>query len=163
MEKESPGTKRRKFQSFNESSQDGPTTQYSSRKLACTRCGHQQEAYRMQLRCREGFRAVHCPNCGKQERCLRNRCQSGTIWHQCHEHKVEPDRHISRKRLRTKRMNRKCRIASQRQQVKEAGAKPHTANQATLKNTKQHSTAKTPTRSERSRSFSESEPEIEKN
>ena len=51
----------------------------------------------MQLRTSEGFRAVHCRTCGKQERCLRNRCQCGSIWHQCVLHRVDPSEHTSRK------------------------------------------------------------------
>ena len=66
--------------------EDTPKPQYTSRKLACTRCGHQQETSWMQLRCREGSRAVHYRNCGKQERSARNYCRCGTIWHQCPKH-----------------------------------------------------------------------------
>ena len=70
---------------------------YTSRMLACTRCESQQETSWMQLRTSEGFRAVHCRTCGKQERCLRNRCRCGTIWHQCVLHRVDPNEHTSRK------------------------------------------------------------------
>jgi hypothetical protein len=77
--------------------EDTPKPQYTSRKLACTRCGQQQETSWMQLRCLEGFRAVHCRNCGKQERSARNLCQCGTIWHQCPKHRVDPESHTSRK------------------------------------------------------------------
>ena len=70
---------------------------YTSRKLTCTRCGSQQETSWMQLRTWEGFRAVHCRTCGKQERCLRNRCQCGSVWHQCILHRADPKEHTSRK------------------------------------------------------------------
>ena len=70
---------------------------YTFRKLACTRCGHQQETSWMQLRTHEGYRAVHCRNCGKQERSARNKCQCDVVWHQCSKHRVDPAEHKSRK------------------------------------------------------------------
>jgi len=79
----------------NQSSED--TVKYSTRMLACTRCGHAQETAWMQLRCREGFRAVHCRNCGRQERCARNLCQCGVLWHHCLMHRTDPEKHVSRK------------------------------------------------------------------
>ena len=77
--------------------QDNQSIAYTSRMLACTRCGSQQETSWMQLRYSEGFRAVHCRSCGKQERCLRNLCQCGTTWHRCLVHRVDPHEHTSRK------------------------------------------------------------------
>ena len=70
---------------------------YKSRLLACTRCGHPQETAWMQLRTKQGFRAVHCRRCGKQERAARNWCQCQAIWHQCLVHRVDPKQHKSRK------------------------------------------------------------------
>ena len=48
------------------------------------------------MRCREGFRSVHCRCCGKQERSLRNKRQCGIVWHQRRVHRVDPDKHASR-------------------------------------------------------------------
>ena len=70
---------------------------YTTRLLACTRCGHQQETRWMQLRTKDGYRAVHCPACHKQERPQRSRCQCGHIWHQCTVHRVDPVVHRSRR------------------------------------------------------------------
>ena len=53
----------------------------------------------MQLRTKEGYRAVHCRQCGQQERCSRNKCQCGQIWHQCGIHRIDPQMHASRKGL----------------------------------------------------------------
>ena len=76
---------------------------YTSRKLACTRCGHQQETSWMQLRTCEGYRAVHCRNCGKQERSARNKCQCDVVRHQCSKHRVDPAEHKSGKHRRKHR------------------------------------------------------------
>ena len=73
------------------------SVKYTTRMLACTRCGQAQETALMQLRCSEGFRAVHCRNCGRQERCARNCCQCGVLWHHCLMHRVDPEKHVSRK------------------------------------------------------------------
>ena len=70
---------------------------YSSRLLACTRCGAQQETKSKQLRTAEGYRAIHCRACGKQERTAHNCCTCGIIWHQCMIHRVDPPIHTSRK------------------------------------------------------------------
>ena len=51
----------------------------------------------MQLRVREGFRAIHCHHCRLQQRCSRNTCQCGTIWHHCTIHRTDPATHKSRK------------------------------------------------------------------
>jgi hypothetical protein len=40
---------------------------------------------------------VHCRNCGRQERCARNCCQCRVLWHHCHIHRVDPEKHVSRK------------------------------------------------------------------
>ena len=70
---------------------------YESRLLACTRCGTTQETKEMQLKVSVGFRAIHCKNCGKQERVHRNRCSCDAVWHQCPMHRVDPPFHKSRK------------------------------------------------------------------
>ena len=70
---------------------------YISRLLKCTRCGAPQETWWMQLRTKEGYRGIHCKACGKQERCARNTCQCGSIWHQCELHRIDPAKHTSRK------------------------------------------------------------------
>ena len=69
----------------------------TSRLLACTCCGHQQETKWMQLRTKEGYRAIHCPACHKQQRSQSNRCQCGMIWHHCATHRVDPAAHRSRR------------------------------------------------------------------
>ena len=70
---------------------------YTSRLISCSRCGQQQETRRMQLRTKEGYRAIHCSACGKQERSSHNVCQCGVIWHQCEVHRMDPKVHASRK------------------------------------------------------------------
>ena len=70
---------------------------YKTRMLACTRCGTHQETKDMQLKISVGFRAIHCKNCGKQERVQRNRCCCDAIWHQCPIHRIDPPYHTSRK------------------------------------------------------------------
>jgi hypothetical protein len=77
--------------------------QYTSRKLACTRCGAKQETRWMQLRTKEGYRAVRCRTCGKQERNLKHTCQCGNNWHQCTLHRVDPAIHTSRKGFKNKK------------------------------------------------------------
>ena len=70
---------------------------YKTRLLACTKRGATQETNGMQLTISAGFRAIHCKNCGKQERVLRNRCCCDAIWHQCPIHRIDPPYHASRK------------------------------------------------------------------
>ena len=72
---------------------------YTSRILECTRCNAPQETEWMQLRVKEGYRAIHCKQCGKQERCARNRCQCGVVWHICPTHRIDPSFHKSRRGL----------------------------------------------------------------
>lgn len=72
---------------------------YTSRLLACTRCGTQQETRGKQLRTDEGYRAMHCRACGRQERTAHNLCTCGIIWHQCVTHRVDPPVHTSRKNM----------------------------------------------------------------
>ena len=71
--------------------------EYISRMITCTRCETQQETKYIQLRTKEGYRALHCKACGRQERCSHSRCQCNTIWHQCRIHRVDPGVHASRK------------------------------------------------------------------
>ena len=70
---------------------------YASRMLACTRCHAWQETKWKQLRTKEGFRAIHCKACGKQERTSANICQCGNVWHECPTHREEPSTHHSKK------------------------------------------------------------------
>ena len=70
---------------------------YTSRLLRCTRCQAPQETKWMQLRTKEGYRAIHCKSCGRQERCSHNSCQCGIVWHQCDKHRTDPLVHASRK------------------------------------------------------------------
>ena len=70
---------------------------YNSRMIACTQCSSWQETKWMQLRTKEGFRAVHCRTCGRQERALVNRCQCEVTWHHCPIHRLDPPIHKSRK------------------------------------------------------------------
>ena len=77
--------------------QEGDELTYTSRLLACKGCGHQQETKWMQLRTKEGYRAIHCPACHKQQRSQSNHCQCGVIWHHCAVHRVDPAAHRSRR------------------------------------------------------------------
>jgi len=70
---------------------------YSSRMLSCTRCGLAQETSWMQLRTIEGYRALHCKGCARQERCARSLCQCGVVWHTCQIHREDPISHSSKK------------------------------------------------------------------
>ena len=76
---------------------------YKTRMVACTRCGAKQETKEMQLKISAGFRAIHCKNCGKQERVLKNRCSCEAIWHQCPIHRIDPPFHASRKGAKRRR------------------------------------------------------------
>ena len=73
---------------------------YQSRSIQCTRCGSSQETRKMQLHTPQGFRDIHCKACGKHERCLRNLCQCGIVWHRCQIHRVDPQVHATRKGLK---------------------------------------------------------------
>jgi predicted metal-binding protein len=77
--------------------EDEDKINYSTRMIACTRCGSRQETRWMQLRTREGFRAVHCRACGRQERTASNTCQCELVWHQCPTHRIDPAVHMSKK------------------------------------------------------------------
>jgi len=70
---------------------------YSSRMIACTRCGSQQETRSKQLKVEAGFRAIHCRKCGKQERVHSNKCACQLVWHQCQLHRVDPIAHCCKK------------------------------------------------------------------
>ena len=70
---------------------------YSSRLLACTRCGSLQETKGKQLKVDVGFRAIHCKKCKKQERVHSNKCACDLIWHQCLVHRIDPTAHSSKK------------------------------------------------------------------
>ena len=51
----------------------------------------------MRLRTTDGYRAIHCKPCGRQERCSHNTCQCGIVWHHCESHRTDPMVHASRK------------------------------------------------------------------
>ena len=70
---------------------------YTSRKLLCTRCQATQETRRIQLRTINGFRAIHCRECGRQERVAFNHCTCGVLWHRCELHRIDPKVHESRR------------------------------------------------------------------
>ena len=95
--------------------EEGPTSnvqRYASRMIKCTRCDKQQETKQMQLRTKDGYRALHCKGCGKQERSLFNVCQCGTIWHQCEVHRTDPSYHLSRKPVVRKKKARVTTVSS---------------------------------------------------
>ena len=70
---------------------------YESRTLACSRCGTCQETKWMQLRTTNGYRAIHCKGCKKQETVARTKCQCDVIWHRCETHRIDPETHSSKK------------------------------------------------------------------
>ena len=70
---------------------------YTSRILECTRYNAPQDTEWIQLRVKEGYRAIHCKQCGKQERCARNRCQCVVVWHICPTHRIDPAVHRIKK------------------------------------------------------------------
>jgi hypothetical protein len=72
-------------------------SEYQSRKLQCTRCDAFQETRKIQLHTPQGYRDVHCKACGRHERCLKNKCQCGTVWHRCPLHRIDPPVHATRK------------------------------------------------------------------
>ena len=51
----------------------------------------------MQLRTANGYRAIHCKGCKKQETVARTKCQCNVIWHRCETHRIDPATHSSRK------------------------------------------------------------------
>ena len=81
---------------IDESNRISEEAKYHTRMIACTRCGMEQETKGKQLKINAGFRAIHCKNCGKQERVLRNKCSCKAIWHQCPLHKIDPPFHSSK-------------------------------------------------------------------
>ena len=73
------------------------TVMYSSRKITCTQCQHQNETALMQLRTTKGFRAIHCARCGAQTLAKGLKCTCGVAWHLCEIHRTDPGKHRSRK------------------------------------------------------------------
>ena len=95
--------------------------QYASRMLKCTTCQETQETRTMQLYTHEGFRGIHCKSCGRQERCLYNECQCGTVWHQCLKHRVDPPVHASRKGIKkVKAKKQKGKVRMQESSMRKA-------------------------------------------
>ena len=81
------------MQTGSASSDSNEKAQYCSRLLACTRCGTEQETKDKQMRFKEGFRAINCKKCGKQERVHSNMCRCNVIWHHCPIHRIDPPQH----------------------------------------------------------------------
>ena len=67
--------RRRKTQEEEEEQEEqsdlGQRPTYDSRTLSCSRCGTAQETRWMQLRTANGYRAIHCRGCKKQETVAR--------------------------------------------------------------------------------------------
>ena len=82
---------------------------YESRILACSRCGTCQETKWMQLRTTNGYRAIHCKGCKKQETVARTKCQCDVIWHRCELHRNDPDTHSSKKGVKGIRRKQRSR------------------------------------------------------
>ena len=76
---------------------DKPQAMYSSRRIACTQCQHQNETALKQLRTAKGFRAIHCAKCGAQTLAKGMKCSCGITWHLCEIHRTDPCNHRSRK------------------------------------------------------------------
>ena len=72
-------------------------TKYHSRMIEYTRCGHQKQTRRVQLRTSNGYRVLHCQMCHKHERCSHNTCLCKPIWHQCETRRIDPAILCSRK------------------------------------------------------------------
>ena len=70
---------------------------YSSRMIACNKCGRAQETKAIQLRTTDGYRGICCTTCGTQDRCALSKCQCNKIWHQCEIHRMDPAIHASRR------------------------------------------------------------------
>ena len=85
-----------------QSDQSGPKQKpsYENRILTCSRCGTAQETKWMQLRTANGYRAIHCKNCKKQETVARTKCQCDVIWHRCEAHRNDPETHSSKKGIK---------------------------------------------------------------
>lgn len=79
--------------------------EYRSRILRCTKCDHGQETCGTKLHSMTGFKDIYCLRCGKQERCIRNRCQCDVVWHQCLVHRIDP--HTATPSLRKTTVNKK--------------------------------------------------------
>ena len=64
-----------------QSDQSGPKQKptYESRTLSCSRCGTAQETKWMQLRTTNGYRAIHCKGCKKQETVSREPNANATL------------------------------------------------------------------------------------
>ena len=100
-----------------EQSASDEVPKYTSRKLLCTKCHAPLETRRMQLRTIDGFRAIHCKDCGRQERAALNHCTCGVIWHGCELHRIDPKVHESRKGIKTatrKQAQEEIALSSQR-------------------------------------------------
>ena len=82
---------------INKEDEERKIPKYSSRMIACNKCGKAQETKAIQLRTLEGYRGLYCSTCGTQDRCALNKCQCHTIWHQCEIHRTDPPTHASRK------------------------------------------------------------------
>ena len=95
--------------------------QYRSRMIACNHCGEKQETKSMQLRTIEGFRAIHCRRCGAQERCIKNECTCGQVWHRCNLHGVDPHVHQSRRGVQKVNYKRKGEGKESKEEMRSEG------------------------------------------
>ena len=80
---------------------DQEVPKYTSRKLLCSRCQATHETRRIQLRTIDGFRAIHCRECGRQQKVAFNHCTCGVLWHRCELHRIDPKVHESRRGTKT--------------------------------------------------------------
>ena len=75
----------------------------------------------MQLRTVEGFRAIHCRRCGAQERCTKNECTCGQVWHLCTLHGVDPHMHHSRRGVQKDYYKRKGEGKESKEEMRSKG------------------------------------------
>ena len=60
---------------------------YKSRLLECKRCKSSIETAHLKLWAKDGYKNIYCSGCKSQHRAVKNLCQCGHIWHQCHVHR----------------------------------------------------------------------------
>ena len=67
--------------------------------MLCDRpgCHTRTDTTKMQMRNQEGYRAIVCRCCKKQQRTQNWTCQCGCLWHQCTLHRIDPTTHQSRR------------------------------------------------------------------
>ena len=67
----------------------------------------------MQLRTTNGYRAIRCKSCRKQETVARTKCQCNIVWHRCKTHRIDPATHSSRKGRKGHNKNPKAKAGKQ--------------------------------------------------